>query len=442
MLFIAKKRTLCQMFFAFIVLYEVYLVVVVFSGNGVISRSYHVTRTVNIQEILNRRGDTLHHQFEFWKYETKRDNSLKYLETNMTYKKFYIAFSYSEQLSGATNSLIALAALATHGKRQVVVPLVDNSTFFAAERNSKTQTLALYFNLTAFNSKLLSHGYSTLVSWKRFQNVCQGKLDLLLHFRYGNEAFRRSQTKECWGRRKHQDFFKGFKITRTLCVDVGILRSVETFHNEVVKDSPCVGIVEWRGNGTLTNFRALFSLPLNIHRPLSRNDVSFFTDKLLEFANDFISKNLGSDYISVHIRSEWILKLSNGSMNTLVNCINKLGAVIQDVQLHDNYHNKIFVAVDFLAYGSSTFGVLPARKRASLLLKQLDEQLNNPVFFQPHDYSLLDSGSVAIVEMTILASGKQLFLAGEGSFQVWIRHQFAKRHQNSYPKVHNLCKKR
>ena len=94
-------------------------------------------------------------------------------------------------------------------------------------------------------------------------------------------------------------------------MDVGILRSVETFRKNVVKDSPCVGIVEWRGNGTLTKFRALFSLPKNIHRPLSRNDVSFFSEKLLEIANDFISNNLGSDYISVHIRSEWILKPSN-----------------------------------------------------------------------------------------------------------------------------------
>ena len=149
-----------------------------------------------------------------------------------------------------------------------------------------------------------------------------------------------------------------------------------------------------------------------------------------------------TDYISVHIRSEWILKPSNGSIDTLVSCIDKLGAEIRDIRLHEHYHKKIFVAVDFLAYGSSTFGGLLTRHGASLLFKQLDEQFNNPVFFQPHYYNLFDSGSVAIVEMTILASGRQLFLAEGGTFQNWIRDQFAKRHQNkSTPKVHYLCQK-
>ena len=170
----------------------------------------------------------------------------------------------------ATDNLIALAALAVYSGRQVVVPFVNNSQFTATNLNSGTQTLALYYNLSEFNRKLRSHDYSTLVSWKMFQDVCQERLDILVHFIYGKEATR------CWGRRKHQNFFQGFKIIRTVCVDIAILhRSVDKFHNEVVKGSPCVGIAEWRGNGTMTSFRAQFPLSLTVRHRLSRFDFVF-----------------------------------------------------------------------------------------------------------------------------------------------------------------------
>ena len=87
--------------------------------------------------------------------------------------KFYIAFKYWEQLSMATNNLIAVTALASYSGHQVVAPFVNDSKFFGYKMSSdETQTLALYYNLSAFNNRLCSHGYSTLVSWETFQSVC------------------------------------------------------------------------------------------------------------------------------------------------------------------------------------------------------------------------------------------------------------------------------
>ena len=95
--------------------------------------------------------------------------------------KFYIAFRYWDQLSMATNNLIGFTALATYSGHQVVVPFVNDSQFFVYKMSSDdTQTLALYYNLGAFNNTLRSHGYSTSVSWETFQSVCQDKLDLLI----------------------------------------------------------------------------------------------------------------------------------------------------------------------------------------------------------------------------------------------------------------------
>ena len=161
--------------------------------------------------------------------------------------------------------------------------------------------------------------------------------------------------------------------------------------------------------------------------------------KTFENRSRLYIRTLGSNYISVQIRSEHILKYYNQNITVLVNCIEKFAALAQNIRAPGSDYGKIFVAVDFLASGSHTFGVLPAHNRASLLLKHVNELFENPVFFQLAVYNLLDAGNVAIVEMTILASGRQLFLAERGSFQGWTRYQFLKRNRKGLSKVHYVC---
>ena len=223
-----------------------------------------------------------------------------------------------------------------------------------------TQTLALYYNLSAFNNTLRSHGYSTLVSWETFQSVCQDKLDLLIRFSYGKEAFRRQQTTEIQSLQTR----RGFNISKTVRVDSGMLRSVESFVDKVVKGSKCVGIEEWRGNKEVS-YRAFFPLPIDIHSSLSPSNVIFFNAKLLEIVDDFINKTLGSNYISLHIRTEKILKRSNGNFTTLVNFVKKQASLIKNIRARHRNYNKLFVAVDFTAFGSQSTDVSEARRKAS-----------------------------------------------------------------------------
>ena len=349
--------------------------------------------------------------------------------------KFYIAFKYWEQLSMATNNLIALTALASYSGHQVVAPFVNDSKFFGYKMSSdETQTLALYYNLSAFNNTLRSHGYSTLVSWETFQSVCRDKLDLLIRFSYGEEASRRQQTTEIQG---FQTRF-GFNISKTVRVDSGMLRSVESFLDKVVKGSKCIGIAEWRGNKEVP-YRAFFPLPIDIHSSLSTSDVAFFNAKLLEIVDDFINKTLGSNYISLHIRTEQILRRSNGNFTTLVNCIKKQASLIKNIRARHPNYNKLFVAVDFTEFGSQSKWVREARGKASLLLKHLNELFDNMVFLQLQFYKIKDKGAVAIVEMALLASGKELFLTGGGCFQHFMAQQFMKRSPNSFDKVYLMC---
>ena len=164
----------------------------------------------------------------------------------------------------------------------------------------------------------------------------------------------------------------GFKISKTVRVDSGMLRSVESFLDKVVKGSTCVGIQQWRGNGTGLNDRPFFLLPNSIYYSLSKFHLSF-NDKLLEIADEFINKTLGSNYISLHMRTEGILKRSDGNFTTLVNCIKKQASLVKNIRARHPDYDKLFVAADFTAFGSQSPWVSEARSRASWLLKHLHE---------------------------------------------------------------------
>ena len=84
----------------------------------------------------------------------------------------------------ATYSFLDLTALAAYGGRQVVLPFVKDSQFRGAPTVKGSETLALYYNVSALNRTIRARGLGTLISWKEFQDVCQGKLDVLVHFDY------------------------------------------------------------------------------------------------------------------------------------------------------------------------------------------------------------------------------------------------------------------
>ena len=380
----------------------------------------------------------------------EQDKSSKVGQT----KKFYFAFSYWEQLTMATGSLIALTALAVHSGRHVVEPFVHNSKFETLndQEHFKSPTLDLYFNLTAMNNKLRTHVYNDLASFETFQDVCQGKLDLLIYFIYGKETTRIKEARNIsslsvfpcpWSGRQHKQVYRGFQVAKTVCADVEILKSTNKFSREVLKGSPCIGIVEWRGNGSEST-RASFPSPPTIHRPLSWVDLSFFSDKLLAIAQEFSSKALGSEFISVHLRAEAIL-YHGGSMPMVVNCLKELAARTQQEQDRDQKDGKamrkVYVAADFSPFGSRSGKVLLPRKNSRLLVDELHKQLVNGslIFFDPHAYNIVDTGSVAIVEMNILISGSQYFCLGGGSFQDWIKRLFVQRNNHSHADVYNFC---
>jgi len=359
--------------------------------------------------------------------------------------KFFIAFSFGDQFTRATESLLALAALARYGSRSVAVPFVKDSKFHGTNIDQTAGTLSRYFDLNALNQKLDSYGYGLLKGWTHFQQRCNQSLDVLLnvltqggssHARLSNSQ-RQLLNKTGWtpcfsDLQQTGDRFKGFNINQTICIDPEMLTSAELLESDVLRDSSCVGFVEWRGIG---NGRCHFSLSSDkVPSPFSVRHEVPFSRKLVQAAQEFAVKQLGDSYISVHIRSEWVLRTHESNMTYLLDCFRQLSSRIQNAKQTTGLE-KIFLATDFSSFGSKSLTVRPAQEKSEMLLKYLEKLLERPHVFDPRTVKLSDRGSIAIVEMNILSAGKKLFLVGGGNFEDWIRDQFEKVGDNVAEKI-------
>ena len=357
-------------------------------------------------------------------------------------KKIFLAFFFWEQLTMATNNLLHLTALAAYGRRQVVVPFVKDSQFRGVETAEGYETLERYFNVSALNHTLRSHGHGTLLSWERFQDACKGKLDVLVYFEYTdlkNSTTYSLATPYVPCKKRRENVFHGIKIGRRICVNVFALDSVERFEDEVVKKLPCVGIFEWRGSSETNPDRTNFNLASVVGKVMSFRDTSgFFSSKLLHIAKTFIAQNLDPEFISVHIRTEQILKAGK-NISAVKKCLSNLRTRIQTIRQANTVPMHVFIATDFTDFGSSSKIGRPARKNSKSLMDILLPL--NPIVFQPAHvgYNLTDRGAVAIVEMNILTSGTHLVVVGGGSFQYWVVTQFLNKNNNDKTKVERLA---
>ena len=359
-------------------------------------------------------------------------------KTQHSGKKIFIALDYWEQLSRATSNLLDLTALAAYGGRQVVVPFVRHSKFHGSPTEKEFETLELYYNVSALNRTLRSRGHGTLISWKEFQDVCQGKLDVLVHldFHRLSEATTYNPTTRAFFPCNDSRLFGAeFKIERTICMNVFAVTSVEKLESEVIKGLPCVGFDQWKGSKQRNIFRSQFELKPLVKSLMRYPSTSvFFNPKLLHLAQDFIAKNLGPFFISVHVRAERILTAYK-NFPTVVKCLSNLVTQVQKRKKGSKANMPIFLATDFADYGSWSRNVNPARENAESLMKILAPL--KPVIFQPSVYDLTDRGTVAIVEMNVLVSGKHLSVVGGGQFQYWTVSQFV--NKNTQYRILSAC---
>ncbi|XP_032239804.2 uncharacterized protein LOC116619277 [Nematostella vectensis] len=378
-------------------------------------------------------------------------------------QKYLFVFRYYEQLGRATNNLLELASWAKHRNSIVVAPFVNNSRMSGlpggVSHYLRTTTslarfgpLREYFDVKYLNNLLKKRGYGTLGGFGDFQNDCQQRLNIVIHFLYSNrealldaaEWYRKTyrEMKEIYTKTRANGgwlpcpFVRysrlqkqlNFKVSRYVCVDPEMIQDAFELERKVIQGRFCVGVVLWKGNG---KGRVHFPLHPSITRPLTPPDVRF-NATLVEIARKFVEERLGGSYIAVHVRGE--RHLVRKGTNITYRCVRKLIDRVREAQR--KYHiQTVFLATDLPEYGSDTFDQERGSRKA--LQRYLHKELNQPVSYQPAD--LYDNGAIAIIEMNILAAGNRLFTLGSGNFQNWIVSLFLQRRKSNSKKLHRLC---
>ena len=378
-------------------------------------------------------------------------------------RKFVFVFRFYEQLGMTTNNLLALASFAKYENRKIVAPFVNNSRMSGlpggvSHHWRKTYgvnfaPLSFYYDVNHFNTELRTRSYGTLTSLRDFATNCNNRMNVLVHFLYRdagsmqaltswynlqeNEAsfvYRQARANGGWipcpfVKKSKLAKQLGFKISRYICVDPEIIRTMEELEKKILKRCACLGIVLWKGNGTN---RAHFPLNSSITKPIRLPDLKF-NHRLLNIAANFVEEYLGKDFIAVHVRAErhYLWK----GINVTLRCIRKLVKRVQETQMRYKVV-KVFLASDLTDYGSDTLINDGTDSDRAFLMKYLLKSLNRPVRFSPAGV-LYDTGAIAIVEMHILAAGSRLFTLGSGNFQNWIVDLFQLR--NDARRTHRMC---
>ncbi|EDV28192.1 uncharacterized protein TRIADDRAFT_53553 [Trichoplax adhaerens] len=391
--------------------------------------------------------------------------------------RLIFSYRYFEQLAMATTNFISLASLATLLDGSAVIPYVHHSRMSGVPqgigRNRKLHdiryfNMSLYFDLKGVNQVLQQHRYSPLVSYDYLTSRCNKTLDVLIHFifqgntkdakkwyKINNRIFqqvkdRLAKTKKGWtfcpfiANANIAQQLGDFNIKRYICVDPTKFQSVEKFKRQVLKDTKCIGFVQWKGIGTN---RALFNLTRN-----QRIKPSLFphNKKLISIAKTYIKRYLSPRYIAVHGRIERLLigKTSQAGIRYLRSCMQVLNRNLFYLRQQHNI-DRSFLSTDLADSGSDTIYNKYYEQERKLEKKKELYHMAIAELSQPHvfnaslvdknDHAILrDNGATAIVEMQILSHADILITIGGGNFQQWIVDLYMKKHPHN-PKIIPIC---
>ena len=117
--------------------------------------------------------------------------------------------------------------------------------------------------------------------------------------------------------------------------------------SDVLRGSSCVGFVECRG---VRNSRCHFPFLLTkyLRHLVFGARCHWFSRRLLQAAQEFPVKQLGNSYISVHIRSEWVLSEHDSNMTYLPDCFRQLSSRIQDAKQKSGLRTFVPIATAHL----------------------------------------------------------------------------------------------
>lgn len=389
---------------------------------------------------------------------------------------YFFSFSFTgDQLSAATRRLFKLNALAKHGERLVVEPLVKDSSFFGDQLSRKhppLKPLSLYYDMASVNELLDRYGYAKFANRQRFLRACRQRTGTL-YVRLLPNAWQRSRIKlepklrslvaqsvqKGWMRCSlplphFQDFalMRQLRIVRQVCVNTDIVRNFTKLHDDILDRYKCVVFHHWSGTGEKKG--NYFTSQHTKLPPLELTHLLPSSSEVTGKARQFVASALGNKpYISIHIRAERFFRINTNfteNFSRFVRCSEFLVKLVENLKQTWKIQ-QVFLASDLGERGSSgiarglerTSGY--ERARVKKLVKSLVDYQNGvirklkPVVREMTEK--LDKGIEALVDMHILKDGDHLVTVGSGlTWQLWLVDVFRQRQEQQGKKIYSVVK--
>ncbi|XP_028418670.1 uncharacterized protein LOC114544156 [Dendronephthya gigantea] len=374
-----------------------------------------------------------------------------------TYKKYvFVHSSYTEQMSMSMLSVLSLCGQAQFGGRRVVRPFIFKSRFVSTENGKSLGTL---FDLKYLDELLDHAGYAPMVSKKEYVSECKptDPNHVTVHFLYLGDT-----TKQ-WNKR----YFRNFKMTdeyydsifektkskgwvecmfldksmglapskKQFCINPAIIKDWKVFERDIVGGAKCLNILLWRGIGGGV-YRSYFT----------ENDLRFphyeihFALKPSEPVQQevarFRKRFLPDRFITVYVRSEFILKPHGFNFEFLKKCIDVIVDVANALKAMSGI-SHVFVASDMSKYGSAVLSNYANKAKEKNPFPDIYKSLISRVGGTVYNYNATSSfvterDSIALVDLTLLTQAQYLVTAGDetmSSFVRWVAGKFLANHR-------------
>lgn len=436
---------------------------------------------------------------------------------------YLLALGYSEQLSAATHSVLQLGSLASDLNALLVEPTVVTSHVFGVKGvyppmfANKLHAVMFFdvYNASKVNRLLRRHFFNVkMSSFQKFlintpQNITllhfntrsseetkrifalsheevsfleskeEAVIDCLLSNMTVLMEYVEKLEQQLWNLSRQK---KSFHILRALCLNPQLVYNWSDVVRRHLPPSPGIVVfTNWHGCALRKCSLKLKKISkLQVKPPdadsfryavLTRKELDFkirdeFSLHLPRFEKTALAyleriKYLPSSYISLHVRSERVLrnaKLPNNNMEYLTLCVQSVvekistilnrwrGSIPANTSSHhqdQDYRNtqSVLLITDMSSqYGSDSCGGRKCRREHVHKIHQLLGHIFDFQSYRPEALNTSrNSGVVSLVEMYMLSLGRELVLVGSGGFQSNLEHLFLSKGHTINDIHHIMC---
>lgn len=405
--------------------------------------------------------------------EQVHDSASQVVKETQNVTGYALASDFYQRQTGAAINLFNFQTWATtvSPRIRVVEPFVASSKFIIPHELSPSSLKANlrfsnYFDINYWNKK---SGLDALVPWERFIATKPSQMILVIIVRdstdrvvWDNEEI--MENEECHTRLQqfnhayHQSIQRELNLTviRQVCFTFGNENlSVKEFNHYIFKQWLPSDVVVWftcwsgidRGRMNIAD--SAYQLSAKPYDMLRRSD------QVNNDSNKYMLNGHKPNYTAVSIRTvrPW-LKLShqkheepNYARNYLLNCIEKLGGVLNHIYLTQHIYGRPFLAIDLGSYGDMSAKKFIDKETMKLLLEgavRTVYQNNTSVeeweeSFMTNIERTTDNGYIAAVQATMVEDANcVVMMGGYSRFQYNIMKNYLQKHHTN-PCIHRVC---